>query len=86
MAGLLDFAQAASNSTAQNVAGPIDSMAWALRKMGLPIPDDPVLGAEWMRRHGLIVDVPKSPYSIAGETAGLLAPVLFAPGGLLKGK
>lgn len=74
MAGLLDLIQSASNAVAGNVSGPVDMLAWGLRKAGLPIPSDPVGGAEWMRRHGLMRDVAPSASSVAGETLGLLAP------------
>ncbi len=60
MAGLLDLIQSASNAVAGNVSGPVDMLAWGLRRAGLPIPSDPVGGAEWMRRHGLLRDVPSS--------------------------
>ena len=37
MAGLLDFAQAASNEAAGAVSAPIDLIGWLLRKAGLDI-------------------------------------------------
>lgn len=76
--GLLDFAQAASNAAASNVSGPVDLLALALRKAGLPIPDDPVLGSEWMRRRGLTKPVQQKATNVLGETMGLLAPVAAA--------
>ena len=80
--GLLDFLQAASNTAAQNVAGPIDLLSWALKSAGMPGQEKPMLGSEWMKEKGLMRDVPQSAASLAGETVGLLAPigaVQFAP-------
>lgn len=39
MAGnaLLDLLQGASNAAASNVSGPVDLLAWALRKAGVPM-------------------------------------------------
>lgn len=77
MAGLLDFAQAASNATAQNVSGGVDLIALALRKLGLPIPDAPVMSTDWLKQKGIIRDVPQSAAQVAGETVGLLSPMMF---------
>lgn len=77
MAGLLDFLQAASNAAASNVSGPVDGLAWLLRKAGLDV-GEPVGGSDWMRRQGLTRDVPQSGASLAGETVGLLGPLAGA--------
>ena len=74
MAGLLDFAQSASNAIAGNVSAPVDGIAWLMRKLGLPIPKDPVGGSNWLEDRGLTRQVPQSAASLAGETVGLLAP------------
>lgn len=76
--GLMDVAQSASNAVAGNVSGPVDLLAFLLRKAGVPVPEDPVGGTEWMRRKGLIRDVPQGAAQVAGETLGLLAPVTVA--------
>jgi hypothetical protein len=78
MAGLLDFLQSASNAAASNVSGPVDMLGWALRKAGVPVGQQPVLGSEWMKQKGLMRDVPQSAASLAGETAGLLSPIGIA--------
>jgi hypothetical protein len=77
MAGLLDFLQSASNTAADTVAAPVDVLAWALRKAGVPV-GTPVGGTDWMRRQGLRRDVPQSAASLAGETVGLLSPMVAA--------
>lgn len=77
MAGLLDFLQAASNSAASNVSGPVDGLAWLLRKAGIDV-GEPVGGSAWMERQGLTRPVKQSGASLAGETAGLLAPIAAA--------
>jgi len=76
--GLLDVLQSASNAVAGNVAGPVDILSLLLRKGGVPIPDEPVGGSEWMKRKGLMRDVGMGPGRIVGETLGLLAPTAIA--------
>jgi hypothetical protein len=76
--GLLDVLQSASNAVAGNVAGPVDILSLLLRKGGIPIPDEPLGGSEWMKRKGLMRDVPMGAGRIVGETAGLLAPTAIA--------
>ena len=78
MAGLLDFLQSASNTAADTVAAPVDLLAWALRKAGVPVPQNAVGGTQWMTERGLRRDVQQSPASLAGETVGLLSPVVAA--------
>jgi hypothetical protein len=77
MAGLLDFLQSASNTAADTVAAPVDLLAWLLKKGGAPI-GEPVGGSDWMRRQGLTKPVQQSGASLAGETLGLLSPVVAA--------
>lgn len=67
-----DFLQSASNSAASNVSAPVDGLAWALRKAGVPIPAKPFMGSDWMADIGLTQPVPRSPSSVLGETAGML--------------
>lgn len=78
MAGLLDFLQSASNTAADTVAAPVDLLAWALRKAGVPVPQNAVGGSEWLKQQGLKRDVPQSAASLAGETVGLLSPMVAA--------
>lgn len=88
--GLLDFTQSASNAAASNLSGPVDLIAWLLRKGGLPVPPAPVGSSAWMEEKGLTRPVQQSASSLAGETAGLLGPLavsLKAPqiaSGMLK--
>lgn len=89
MAGLLDFLQSASNTAASNVSAPVDGIAWLLRKAGVPV-DAPIGGSDWMAQKGLTRPVQQSGASLAGETLGLLAPIVAAAkapqiaGGLLQ--
>jgi GNAT superfamily N-acetyltransferase len=92
MAGnaLRDMFQAASNSAADTVSAPIDALAWALRRAGVPV-GEAFGGSEWMRRKGLTAQ-PQNPLAaLVGETAGLVSPLVAAARapqiavGLLKG-
>jgi len=75
----MDFLQSASNMAADTVAGPVDLLAMGLRGVGVPVPQNPVGGTEWMTQRGLRRDVPMGGARIAGETAGLVSPAaLFA--------
>lgn len=76
--GLLDVLQSASNAVAGNVAGPVDLLSFLLRKGGVPVPEDALGGSEWMKRKGLMRDVPKGAEQVVGETLGLLAPTAIA--------
>lgn len=75
---LLNILQAASNAVAGNVAGPVDLLAMGLRGVGVPVGDAPLGGTEWMRRRGLIRDVPQGASQVVGETLGLLGPIAAA--------
>ena len=93
--GLLDYmrdvAQGASNAVSSNVSGPVDLISWGLRKAGMPIPDAPVGGSQWMRNAGLLQDPKSQSAGLVGETLGLLAGPLAAAkapqiaAGLLQG-
>jgi len=87
---LLDVLQAASNAAAQNVSGPVDLLSFGLRKAGVPVPENAVGSTQWMRERGLWRDV-EDPYArAAGETLGILGPIVVAAkapqiaGGLLQ--
>lgn len=75
---LRDFGQGASNAAASNVTGPVDALAWALRKIGVPVPSNPILGSEWMRQKGLLADPRNKLAGLLGESAGLSAPIAVA--------
>jgi hypothetical protein len=77
MSGLLDFLQAASNSVAGNVSGPVDGLNWLLSRAGLGS-EEPVGGSKWLEKKGLTRPVKQGAAQVAGETAGLLSPVLMA--------
>lgn len=75
--GLLDAIQAASNAAASNISGPVDGIAWLLRKAGINVPE-PVGGSDWMARQGLTKQVQPGAAQVIGETAGLLGPSVIA--------
>lgn len=74
---LFDFLQGASNAAASNVSGPVDLIAWGLRKAGLPV-NKPVLGSEWMAEQGLTRKPQNQVAGLLGEAAGLSAPIAAA--------
>jgi hypothetical protein len=76
MAGLLDFLQGASNAAASNVSGPVDGLAWLLRKAGVDV-GTPVGGSDWMAQKGLTKPT-KGLTGLLGEAAGLSAPIVAA--------
>lgn len=69
-----NLGQSASNTIASNISAPVDLIALALRKAGIPVPE-PVGGSQWMTERGLTRDVPQGAPKLAGETLGLLAPL-----------
>ncbi len=73
-----DFLQSASNAVASNVSGPVDLIAMGLRGAGLPVPQNPVGGSQWMAQRGLTRDVPMGAARIAGETLGMAGPAVLA--------
>lgn len=78
MAGLLDFLQGASNSAASNVSAPVDGIAWLLRKAGLPVPDAPMGGSDWMAQKGLTREPQSRNMGLLGEAIGGIAPIVAA--------
>jgi hypothetical protein len=70
--------QAMSNSAAGTVSGPVDGIAWLLRKAGIPVPQNALGGSDWMRSQGLMAPVEQGAGQVLGETAGLLSPALVA--------
>ena len=87
----LNGLQAASNAVAGNVAGPVDILAFLLRKAGMPVPENAIGGSNWMTQKGLMAPVRQGASQVIDETAGLLGPAMvsqFGPQiarGLLKG-
>ena len=72
-----DFLQSASNTAASNVTAPVDGLAWALRKAGVPVPQAPIGGSDWAQNAGLMAE-PKNKTSLAsllGEGAGNTIPL-----------
>jgi hypothetical protein len=65
---------------AENVSVPVDAIAWALRKTGIPV-NKPMLGSDWMREKGLTKDVEQGGAQLAGETVGMLSPLGFTKQG-----
>jgi len=77
MAGLLDFIQGASNAAASNVSAPVDGLAWLLRKAGIPIPDAPVGGSDWMEQKGFTRPA-QGVGGLLGESVGGVLPIVAA--------
>jgi hypothetical protein len=75
---LRDFAQGASNSAATNVAIPVDAIAWLLRKSGVNVPPNPVMGSDWMAEKGLTRDPKNKLAGLVGDMAGMVAPFAAA--------
>jgi len=74
--GLLSLLQGASNSAASTVSGPVDLMAAGLRKVGMNVPQNALLGSEWMKQKGL-TQTPQNEYAgIAGESLGNILPIV----------
>ena len=72
---LRDTVQSASNTVASGVSAPVDLIAAGLRKVGLPIPQAPVGGSQWMENMGLTVPVEDGIPKLAGETLGMIVPM-----------
>lgn len=81
MSELRDFLQSMNNAVAGNVSGPVDGLAWLLKRAGVPV-GTPVGGSDWMAEKGLTRPVKQSAQQVLGETAGLLAPMAFTKSGL----
>jgi len=72
---LRNTAQSASNMVAENASMPVDALAWALRKVGLPVGDKPVMGSDWMREKGLTAPVQEGASKVVGDTIGMISPM-----------
>lgn len=69
------FLQGASNAAASNISGPVDGLAWILRKAGVPVGDAPVGSSQWMSNAGFTVNPKNELAGYLGEGAGLSAPI-----------
>ena len=78
MNGLLDFLQGASNAAASNVSAPVDGIAWLLRKAGIPVPEAPIGGSDWMAKKGLTAKPQNYLAGLLGESVGGVAPIVAA--------
>ena len=78
---LRNTAQSASNMVAENASVPVDVLAWALRKAGVPIGDKPVMGSDWMREKGLTAPVEEGMSKAIGDTIGMVGPMGFSKAG-----
>jgi len=84
------FGQGASNAAASTVTGPVDMLAWLLRKGGVDVGEAPIGGEAWMRQKGLMATPENRLAGLLGEGAGLAAPIVAAAkapeiaGGLLQ--
>lgn len=72
---LISLLQGASNGAAMNVSGPVDLMASILRRAGVPVPSNNILGDEWMRQQGLVVQPQNKLTGLLGEGLGLSVPI-----------
>ena len=84
------FGQGASNSAASTVTGPVDMLAWLLRKGGVDVGDAPIGGEQWMRNQGLMATPENKLAGLLGEGLGMAAPIVGSAkaaeiaGGLLQ--
>jgi predicted GNAT family acetyltransferase len=78
---LRNTAQSASNMVAENASVPVDAIAWALRKAGVPVGDKPVMGSDWMRDKGLTRPVEEGVTKMIGDTIGLVGPLGLSKSG-----
>ena len=84
------FGQGASNAAASTVTGPVDMLAWLLRKGGVDVGDAPIGGEQWMRNQGLMATPENKLAGLLGEGLGMAAPIVGSAkaaeiaGGLLQ--
>jgi len=72
---LRDTVQSASNTVASGVSAPVDLIAAGLRKVGMPIPQAPVGGSQWMENMGLTIPVEDGIPKMAGDFLGMIVPM-----------
>jgi hypothetical protein len=71
---LRNTAQSASNMVAENVSVPMDAIAWALRKAGVPV-EKPMFGSDWMKEKGVTPPVREGASKVIGDTIGMISPM-----------
>jgi len=71
---LRNTAQSASNMVAENVSMPMDAIAWALRKAGVPV-EKPMFGSDWMKEKGVTPPVREGASKVIGDTIGMISPM-----------
>lgn len=71
---LRNTAQSASNMVAENLSVPVDAIAWALRKAGVPV-EKPMFGSDWMKEKGVTPTVPEGAAKVIGDTIGMISPM-----------
>lgn len=74
----MDTTQAASNSVAGMVSGPVDLITAGLRALGVPVPRNALMSSEWMQERGLTRPVQQGAPRVIGETLGMVAPTAIA--------
>jgi hypothetical protein len=77
---LRNTAQSASNMVAENVSMPMDAIAWALRKAGVPV-EKPMFGSDWMKEKGVTPPVKEGASKVIGDTIGMISPMGFTKQG-----
>jgi hypothetical protein len=77
---LRNTAQSASNMVAENISVPMDAIAWALRKAGVPV-EKPMFGSDWMKEMGVTPQVEQGASKVIGDTIGMLSPMGFTKQG-----
>jgi hypothetical protein len=77
---LRNTAQSASNMVAENVSMPMDAIAWALRKAGVPV-EKPMFGSDWMKEKGVTPPVREGASKVIGDTIGMISPMGFTKQG-----
>ena len=73
---LRNGAQAASNGVAETVSVPVDLISAGLRGVGVDVPQDAVMGSEWMRNNGLTAPTDPGMATDIGYAAGSVMPML----------
>jgi hypothetical protein len=77
---LRNTAQSASNMVAENISVPMDAIAWALRKAGVPV-EKPMFGSDWMKEKGVTPQVEQGASKVIGDTIGMISPMGFTKQG-----
>jgi hypothetical protein len=65
---------------AENISVPMDAIAWALRKAGVPV-EKPMFGSDWMKEMGVTPQVEQGASKVIGDTIGMISPMGFTKQG-----